>query len=93
MLRFARRLCFRELQSNTEDHAAMQIATTHMNGTPANDVDIRLDTHGRLWLDGQPVLATQVVGSRVQLIIPGAQHWIAATDYIRVRQAALDQRH
>ena len=69
----------------------MQIATTHMNGTPANDVDIRLDTRSRLWLDGQPVLATQVVGSRVQLIIPGAQFWITAADYIRVRQAVSDQ--
>jgi hypothetical protein len=65
----------------------MLVQTTNLDGRLMEMVELMRDAAGRLRLAGERVLAVQVIGSRVGLVIPGKQMCVSTVDYWRVMSA------
>jgi hypothetical protein len=64
----------------------MNINTTNLDGAPQGRCTLQLHG-GRLMVDGQPVLATRPLGSRIVLIVPGGLHCVSIIDYNHIMKA------
>ena len=59
----------------------MRVQTTDLDGNPIEMIDVVQEADDRLSAAGQHVLAVQVIGSRVALLIPGRRACVTAVDY------------
>jgi len=58
----------------------MRIQATDRDGNPIETIDLGREADGRLSANRQPVLAIQMIGSRVALLIPGRWRCVATVD-------------
>ena len=68
----------------------MELAGTDLDGTPIGMITLERVGPQQLRVNGQRVVATRVIGSRVALIAGGTQVCVLATDYWRVLGLATD---
>lgn len=68
----------------------MQIPSTDLDGRPTGLINL-MQGAGGLLVDGEPVVATRVLGGRVVLVITSSQVCVAATDYVRALRGADDE--
>ena len=59
----------------------MPVQATDLDGNSIEMIDLVQEAGGRLSAAGQHVLAVQVFGSRVALLIPGRRVCVTAVDY------------
>ncbi len=66
----------------------MQVVGSDLDGAPLGLITLERVGAQQLLVDGQPVVATRVLGSRVALVLTSRQVCVAATDYWQVLGAA-----
>ncbi len=65
----------------------MLIPATDLDGRPLGTVELTRRADGRAGVNGQPVIAMRPIGSRVALLLGGAQYCVPTVDYWRVMDA------
>jgi hypothetical protein len=65
----------------------MDVQATDLDGRPIGMVELVKHADGRLFAANQPVVAQQVIGSRIALLIPGRHICVTLADYWRVMRS------
>lgn len=66
----------------------MHVALTDLDGRPIGQAELTRAEDRQLLIDGRPVVATRIIGSRVALILAEGQVCVTTADYAQVRQGA-----
>ncbi len=66
----------------------MRVVATDLDGHPLGELDLTRSADGRASVNGQPVIAMRAIGSRVALLLGGAQYCVLATAYWQVMNSA-----
>ena len=69
----------------------MYVALTDLDGRPIGQAKLTRTDQRQLLVDGRPVVATRIIGSRVALILAEGQVCVTAVDYAQVRQSAAEE--
>jgi hypothetical protein len=62
----------------------MQVAATDLDGQPLGEIDLVRSAEGRATVNGQLVIATRPIGSRMALVVGARQYCVPVADYWRV---------
>ncbi len=69
----------------------MYVALTDLDGRPIGQAKLTRTDQRQLLVDGRPVVATRIIGSRVALILAEGQVCVTTVDYAQVRQSAAEE--
>lgn len=68
----------------------MHVALTDLDGRPIGRAELTRADERQLMVDGRPVVAIRIIGSRVALILAEGQVCVTTADYAQVRQGGVE---
>ncbi len=68
----------------------MHVTLTDLDGRTIGQAELTRTTDRQLHVDGRPVVATRIIGSRVALILAEGQVCVTTADYAQVRQGGVE---
>ena len=71
----------------------MLVTATDLDGQPLGEIDLVRSADGHAVVNGQAVISTRPIGSRIALVVGATQYCVPLADYWRVIGTSSTEHH